>query len=170
MPIMDVEASKPSERAESLARRFERACSAFLETADSLNDAQWMLFCPEEQCTVAALVHHVASAMPFELRAFAPIARGEMTEPITWAFLAEVNAKDAEANATCDRTQTLELFRDNAQAATSILSGFSDEELQRRGHYVEDAPALTLDQWIRHAMIGHITNHLASLNSVIGHS
>jgi hypothetical protein len=164
---IEVVTSMTSERAISLAHRFERAIGEFACIAESLTDDEWTRYCPNERCTVAALVHHVAVAIAFQLQAFAPIVRGEATKPITWAFLAKVNAEDAERNAATDHTQTLELLRENAAATATVIRAFSDDDLKQSGYYVEDTPALTIDQWIRHAMIGHITSHLASLKGVI---
>ncbi|HEY7032525.1 MAG TPA: DinB family protein [Thermomicrobiales bacterium] len=157
-----------SARAETLARQFEDAHQELLTLAESLTDDQWRTHVPAEQCTVAALVHHVAVAYPFEIRAFTAIANGAPRAPLTWETLAHLNAEDAGVHADCDRTETLALLTRNATQAAAAVRSFTDDQLARSGAYLEGMPALTVDQWLRHVLVGHITGHLASIRAVIG--
>jgi hypothetical protein len=156
-----------SARAEVLARRFEHAHEELLALAKSLSDTQWRTHVPEEQCTVAALVRHVAVAYRFEIRAFTAIANGTPVAPLTWDALARSNAQDAAAHAACARTETLALLTRNAAPAAATVRTFTDDQLARTGHYLEGLPALTLDQWLRHVLVGHITSHLASIRTAL---
>src|SRR5262249_55721071 len=108
-----------SDRAETLARRFEQAHAEFLVLAETLSDSQWRTQAPDEHSPVAALVHHVAVASPFEIRAFTAIANGTPVAPLTWETLAHHNAKDAAAHADCDRPEALSLLTRNAARAAA---------------------------------------------------
>jgi uncharacterized damage-inducible protein DinB len=156
-----------SDRAESLARRFEQANDEFVAVAARLADDQWHTLCSTEQSTVAALAHHVAVAYPFQIRAFAAIANGAPGDPLTWDWLANVNAAAAAANAACDRAGTVGVLRDNAARAAAAVRTFDDVQLSRTGRYIDGLPALTIDQWLRHVLIGHITSHLASIRAAL---
>ena len=50
-----------SERATTLAERFERAHREFLTTVVELTETEWTLRCPNEARTIAALTRHVAA-------------------------------------------------------------------------------------------------------------
>jgi hypothetical protein len=156
-----------SNRAEQLARRFEHAHQEFAAVIESLTDDQWHTPCPDEQCTVAALAHHVAVAYPYELRAFAAIATGAPRDPVTWDALAQANAADAATHATCDRAETLQLLHHNAAQTTVTVRSFTDDQLARTGHFIAGLPALTVDQWLRRVLVGHITAHLASIRTTL---
>jgi hypothetical protein len=157
-----------SDRAEALARRFERAHREFIDVVEPLPTDQWLAYCPDDQCTVAALAHHVAIAYPFLVRIFTAIAAGEPTEVLTWAWLAASNAEDAKTFATCDRDETVQLLNQNADDAAAFIRSLGTDQLARTGLYNEGVPALTVDQWIRHVLIGHITTHLAGIRSALG--
>jgi hypothetical protein len=157
-----------SERAEALARRFERAHAEFVAVIAHLSDDQWQTVCADEQRTVAALAHHVAVAYTFEIDAFAAIADGRPSEALTWAFLADVNAEDGAAYAACDRDETVALLCRNAGRAAAIVRTFDDAQLAHTGYYVEGVPALTVDQWLRRVLVGHITGHLDSIRTALG--
>ena len=111
-----------SERAESLARRFERAYQEFVSVVEPLSADQWRADCPDDQCTVAALTHHVAIALPFQVRIFTAMAAGQPTEPLTWNWLADSNAEDAATFATCDHAETIGLLNRNAIAAAAFVA------------------------------------------------
>jgi hypothetical protein len=157
-----------SERAESLARRFERTHQEFLSVVEPLSADQWRTNCPDDQCTVAALTNHVAIALPFQVRVFTAMTAGQPTEALTWDWLAESNAEDAATFAACGHAETIGLLNRNAVAAAAFVRSLDVDQLARSGLYIEDVPALTVDQWIRHVLIGHLTNHLASIRVALG--
>jgi hypothetical protein len=156
-----------SERAEALVRRFERAYQEFLSVVEPLTSDQWQTFCPEDQCTVAALTRHVAAALPFQVKMFTAIAAGQPTEPLTWAWLAESNAEDANTYAACNHAETILLLNQNAANAATFIRALNADQLTQTGNYIEGVPALTVDQWVRHILIGHITTHLASIRAAL---
>jgi hypothetical protein len=156
-----------SERAESLARRFERAHQEFLSVVEPLTPEQWHTFCSDDQCTIAALTSHVAIALPFQVVRFTAIAAGQPTEPLTWAWLAQTNAEDANTYAACDHTESIKQLNQNATTTASFIRSLNADHLAHSGTYIEGVPALTLDQWIRHVLIGHITTHLTSIRGTL---
>jgi uncharacterized damage-inducible protein DinB len=157
-----------SDRADALARRFEEANQELLTVTESLSDAQWHTYIADEQCTIAAVVHHVAVAYPFEMRAFTAIANGTPIASLTWESLAHSNAADARTHANCDRSETLAILTHNAAEAAAAVRTLTDDHLARTGCYLETLPALTVDQWLRHILVGHITSHLASIRATLG--
>jgi hypothetical protein len=156
-----------SDRAELLARQFEQAHRDLFTLAETLSDTQWLTFIPAEQCTVAALVRHIAVAYRFEIRAFGAVANGSPLTPLTRDVLAQSNAEAASTHANCDRAETLSLLRRNAAHTAAAVRAFTDDHLSRTGRYLDYLPALTLDQWLDRILVGHITSHLASIRSTL---
>ena len=56
----------------------------------------------------------------------------------------------------------------NAAAAATFIRALDAGQLAHTGLYVEGIPALTVDQWIRYVLIGHITTHLTSIRGALG--
>ncbi len=54
-----------ADRAEALARRFERAHQEFASVVAPLSADHWRAHVPDDRSTAAAVTHHVAIALPF---------------------------------------------------------------------------------------------------------
>jgi len=156
-----------SDQAQALAERFERAHKAFVATVLNLSDAQWQTYCPEEERTVAALTWHVASAYGVETAALRAMAIGQPVEVWARDALDRSNAEDGATYADCDRAETVELLRGNGAAAASFVRSLSDEQLARRGRYLEDLPDWTVAEWIGRVLVGHPEIHLRSIRAAL---
>ncbi|HEV2109042.1 MAG TPA: DinB family protein [Thermomicrobiales bacterium] len=156
-----------SERAQTLADRFEQANEEFVAVVSRLSEAQWRAYCPEEDRTVAALARHVAVGYAVEIDAFRALAEGQPVRTWTRAALAEVNAEDGSAYADCDEAETVQLLQREAAAAAAVVRSLSDEQLARSGVYVEELPTMTVDQWIERVLVGHPEGHLRSIRAAV---
>jgi hypothetical protein len=157
-----------SERAAALADRFERAVDAFLDIVAGVSEEQWRTTCPTDDRTVGVLTHHVAAAMPFQLRVFRDIAAGRQPATLSHAQLAEINAQDADAWAGCTKTETLALLRSNAVAAADEVRHWNDEQLFRSGRYLDEiAEPWPVEQWLEHLLIGHIYEHAKAIQATV---
>jgi hypothetical protein len=154
-------------RSEELARRLEDAVATFLNTVEGLPEADWHTMCPNEQRTVGVLARHVAAAIPFEMRVFREIAAGRQPATITTAWLAEVNAADADAWAASDRDETLRLLRANAADAAREVRRLGDAQLALTGRYVDEMGDRTLDAWLDGMLVGHVLEHLESIRAAL---
>jgi hypothetical protein len=153
-----------------LAEQFEQAIEQATAVLYRLNREQWTLDCPDEQRTVAAVARHIAVAIPFEMRAFGALARGDAFEPVRWEWLHEVNAEDGAANATADVADTLILLRRNASVAARAVRAMTDEQLARTGVYVVGMPQMTVAALLERILVGHVTGHLASIQAALAGS
>jgi hypothetical protein len=159
----------PSARAIELASRFDAEPNAFIAYIESLTPSQWLTVVAEEERTVAALAHHVAWAFDFEVEAFEVMAGGSAPTPVTSAQLAEANAANGDEYAELQREEAVALLRRNAATAGAFVAKLSDEELARSGRYLDHVPAMTIDNWIRRVLVGHIGMHLRSIRKALGH-
>lgn len=159
-----------SERAKELANRFEEVAERFARVVEALDPAQWQVWCPNEERTVAALARHVAMGYVVEIEAFQALANGKPGRTWTRARLAQVNAEDGQQFAACDQEETVRLLRAHASRAAAVVRTLSDEQLGRRGVYVVEAPELTVDEWIERVLIGHPETHLRSIRAALAGS
>jgi hypothetical protein len=89
-----------SERAEALAMRFEAVRDEFLAFARELTPQQWSREVPEENPTIAAMVHHIAWSYEVETAAFRAMAEGRPFQAWTDETLAQANQINAEISET----------------------------------------------------------------------
>lgn len=157
-----------SERSEALAQQFIETSEAFAAEMAALSPTQWLAFCPGEERTVAALAHHVAWAYSGHAGLFAAMAAGEPPPvQITNEGLDRINAIDAQKYAACDQVETVALLRENAARAAEVVRGMSDEQLVRRGDFLDGMPTLPVVAWIEHVLIGHPGMHLAAIRQAV---
>jgi hypothetical protein len=155
-----------SERARALAARFDQAAQKFVIAIEGLSDDVWRLYCPEEAKTVAALAHHVAWGYAVEIEAFAAIADDRPVQMFTGAELRRINIEHGHEYAECDKTETVDLLRRNAEQASVFVRGLTDAQLARTGAYVGDDEQ-TVDWWVERVLIGHPGKHLPAIRTAI---
>ena len=157
-----------SKRAESLALRIEQGAQALAAYAQGLADDQWRAVVPPDGRQVGVIVHHVASVYPIEIDLAKQVASGKNIEGLTWAFVAELNSKHAQANAATGKQETIELLRKNSRAAAEAVRALSDEELDRAVPVSLNADApLTAQFLIEDHALRHSWHHLAKIKVAI---
>jgi hypothetical protein len=156
-----------SERAAAHAERFERAHQEIVATVANLSEADWVLLCPNENRTVAALAHHIADAYLFEIEAFRAMAERRAGEAFAWEGIHRANAEGAQTHECCDRAETIALLNANAARTVAIVRSFTNEQLEETGVYVEGLPCLTVAEWLDSILVGHVEGHLASIRAAL---
>lgn len=158
-----------SDRAEALAERIEQGALALLDFAEGLSDAEWRTVVPPDGRTVGVIVHHVASVYPLEVDLARQMASGKAVSGVTWAAVAEMNAKHARDHADVTKEAALELLRTNSQQAVERVRQFSDGELDRAVTLSlnGDAP-LTAQFMIEDHALRHSFHHLAKIRAALG--
>lgn len=157
-----------SSRSNALADRIEDGARALAAFADGLTDAQWRATVPPDSRSVAVIVHHVASVYPIEVELARTIATGKPISGVTWAGIAEMNAKHAHTNAEADKAETLALLRRNAHAAAEAVRAFTDLELDRAGQVSLNADApLTAQYVLEDHAVRHSFHHLAKIRAAL---
>jgi hypothetical protein len=162
-------ADRESSRAKKLALQFERANEAFISYVRALSQEQWLTLVPGEERTVAALGHHVGWDYAFEISAFEVIAAAREPTPVTRAHLVDINAVNGAEYAEVLQPEVVALLRRNGEGASAFVRALSKEQLECRGRYLDHVPAMTVEQWIRRVLIGHIEMHARSIRKALGH-
>jgi hypothetical protein len=157
-----------SKRAAALAQRIEQGAEALATFAQGLSDAQWVAQVPPDGRQVGVIVHHVASVYPIEVDLAKQVASGKSIEGLTWAFVAELNAKHAHDQAGVGKQETIDLLRKNSRAAAEVVRALSDEELDRAVPVSLNANApLTAQFLIEDHALRHSWHHLSTIQVVL---
>jgi DinB family protein len=159
-----------SKRADALADRLEQGASALGRFAESLTDAEWRTRLPGDGRMIGVVVHHVADVYPLEVQLAQTLASGKPIVGVTWAAVAEMNAKHATDNAAVTKAATLDHLKRNSKAAADAVRKFTDEELDRAAPVSlnGDAP-LTAQFFVEDHALRHSFHHLARMRAAVGH-
>ena len=151
-----------SARAQELARRLDEANAELARAIDACSDAAWQSRCPEEGWAVGVTAHHVAASLPQVAGLVQLIANGQQLPPFTVDMLDRGNAEHARTAAGCTRDETAALLRDNGAAASRVIAGLSDDQLDRTAQMFMGP--MSAEALIEGAMIHHALGHLASIS------
>jgi hypothetical protein len=156
-------------RAEALAQRIEQGAATLAAYAQGLSDTQWTAVVPPDGRRAGVIIHHVASVYPIEVHLANEIAAGRPVTDVTWAAVAEMNAKHAQDNAGCSKEETIELLKTNGQAAAQAVRGLSDAQLDTAAAFSLGAGApLTAQFVIEDHALRHSWHHLAKIKAALG--
>ena len=157
-----------SKRAGLLADRIEQGAAALASFAEGLSDSEWRSVVPVDGRTVGVTVHHVANMYPIEVDLAKTLAAGKPIEGVTWAVVADINAKHALEKASVTRAEALDLLRKNSKAAADAIRAMKDEELDRANTVSLNADApLTAQFFIEDHALRHSWHHLAKLKAAL---
>lgn len=156
------------QRASALAERIEEGAAALAAFAEGLSDEQWRRTIPPDGRSAGVIINHVASIYPLEIELAQTLAAGKPIVGVTWAAVADVNARHAAENANAGKRDTVDLLRQNSKAAADAVRALSDAELDRAApvslNY--DAP-LTTQFFIEDHALRHSYHHLAKLRATL---
>ena len=157
-----------STRSEALARRIEEGAAALAAYAQGLSDAQWTTVVPPDGRSAGVIINHVASVYPIEVHLANEIAAGRPVTDVTWAVVADMNAKHAQDNASCSKQETLELLRKNSREAAQAVRSLSDAQLDSAAAFSLNAGApLTAQFVIEDHALRHAWHHMAKIKAVL---
>ena len=161
-----------SRRAQLLADRIEEGAAGLTAFAEGLSEAEWHARGSNNGTdlrSVGVVVHHVASMYPIEIEAARAIASGKAVTDVTWAVVAELNAKHAGENAGATKAAALELLRRNSREAATAVRALTDDELDRAAPFSLSYGAPVTAQFVveDHAL-RHSWHHLARIRQALG--
>jgi uncharacterized protein (TIGR03083 family) len=152
-----------SERARTLAERFEHANREMIRTVEGLSDAQWRTKTAGEGWSVGVVAHHVAGGHQGIAGFVTKIAHGEPAE-LDMDMINKGNAEHAVQFANATKAETLALLRQNGAAAAATVRALEDTQLDRVGGSMR----MTAAQAIERVLIGHVVDHHGSIRKAIG--
>jgi hypothetical protein len=158
-----------SRRADLLADRIEQGAAALAAFAEGLTDAEWRTACsPSDRRTVGVVVHHVGNMYPVEVELAQALAAGKPIEGVTWAVVADINAKHGQEKAAVTKAEALEFLRTRSKAAADAVRKFTDEELDRANTVsLYGGPPLTAQFFVEDHALRHSWHHLAKIKTAL---
>ena len=159
-----------SERAQALADQFVAANNEMIATVEGCSESQWQAKCVDEDRPVAVVAHHVAGAYRAVSGWMRTIIAGEPFPPtLTHEFIDRTNAAHAAKHPNPTKEEVLALLRGTGQTTADFIRGMSDADLDRLGEapLFGDHPLATRSV-IKHVLLRHISDHLASIKSTLG--
>ena len=157
-------------RAALLADRIEEGAAVLAAFAEGLSEEEWRTpVSVTDRRSVGLIVHHVASMYPIEIDVARAIASGKAVTDVTWAAVAELNARHAHQHAEETKTAALDLLRRNSREAADAVRAFTDEELDRATPFSLSFGAPVTAQFVieDHAL-RHSWHHLARIRITLG--
>jgi hypothetical protein len=156
-------------RAEALAQRIEEGAGNLAAFAEGLNETEWNTVVKPDGRRVGVIIHHVATVYPIEVHLASEIAAGKAVTGVTWAVVADMNAKHAEDNATTGKAETVALLRQASQEAAAAVRKFTDAQLDSAAPFSLNADAPLTSQFVieDHAL-RHSWHHLAKIKAALG--
>ena len=153
-----------SVRAEALAQRIEEGARGLASFAEALTESEWNTVVTPDGRRVGVVIHHVASVYPIEVH-----LAGKTVTGVTWAVVADMNAKHAEENAGCRKAETIELLRRASTEAAAAVRGLTDAQLDSAAPFSLNADApLTAQFVIEDHALRHSWHHLAKIKAALG--
>ena len=151
-----------------LADRIEQGASALASFAEGLSDSDWRAVVPGDGRSVGVTVHHVANMYPIEVELAQALASGKPIQGVTWAAVADINAKHAQEHGSVTKADALALLRKNSKAAADAVRGIKDEDLDRAAPVSLNADApLTCQFFIEDHALRHSWHHLARIRAAL---
>jgi len=157
-------------RSQLLADRIELGADILASFVAGLSETEWnTLVSATDRRSIGVIVHHVASVYPVEIALAKAIASGKTVTDVTWAAVAELNAKHAHEQSGASKASTLELLHKNSREAANAARCFTDEELDRAAPFSLSHGAPVSAQYVieDHAL-RHSWHHLAAIRKALG--
>jgi len=155
-------------KGEALASQFEAKVMEATRLLEKLSDAEWKQTTATEKWTVAATAHHIASSYEPITRIIKTIAAGQTLPHFTRQMLDEMNAQHAKEFAACTKPETIALHTEGVAAAAAAVRGLSDAELAKSGTVFAGMPAMSAEDMVKGALLGHIDEHCGSIRKTVG--
>jgi hypothetical protein len=158
-----------SPRAQALADRLIHGADALIVMASGLTDAEWHTPLPGDGRKIGVVIHHVASVYPVEIQLAKTVAQGTAISGLVPADIDTMNAAHALDHDKATKEETLTLLRRNSAEAAVVISGLSDEQLDRAVtmSLYANAP-LTCQFVLEDHAVRHSYHHLARIRAALG--
>lgn len=157
-----------SQRAQELAQRFITANDALIQYIEGCAETDLDQVTAGEGWSVRVTAHHIAVSHEPVAGLAHLIASGQPLPALTGEMFHQMNAQHAADHTTVSKTAILDTLRTGGAKAAAIVSGLSDEALDRVGHLTLINNDISTQAVIENILIGHIDSHLGSIKAAVG--
>jgi hypothetical protein len=153
--------------ANNLVNRFSVLSQEFIAVIEGCTPTQMHAYCPDEQCTVAALGAHVAAVHQLATDWIQRAASSLPLPPVTMADIDEANGSQFKRDADRPKHEVLEALRTNGAQASRLIRGLSEHELDQTTYSALFGTEVSTEYLIRNVLIADVEMHLASIKSAV---
>jgi SAM-dependent methyltransferase len=159
-----------SRRAGLLADRIEQGAAGLAAFAEEISEAEWLKpVSGTDHRSIGIIVNHVASMYPIEIDVARAVAGGKAVTDVSWDAVAQINAQNAQENATVSKAAALELLRKNSHEAAAAVRSLTDAELDQAAPFsLSFGAPMTAQFVIEDHALRHSWHHLAKIKKVLG--
>jgi len=150
-------------RSESLATKVEQSIKDLLAAVEASTPEQWAARCTDGEWTQGFAAFHAATAVGEITQTVKGIAEGQPFPRWTMERIDAGNAVQANEHAGCTKAETIDLIRNSAPAAASMVRSLSDAQLERKVQLLDSMPEVTVETMVEMALVGHATYHLQTI-------
>lgn len=157
-----------SQRAQALAQRFNTANTELIHYLEGCTEQDFDRVTTEEGWHMRVTAHHIAASHEPLAEWVQRLANGQPLPPLTIEMWHHGNAQHATEYATVSKQTILDTLAKGGAKASAVISGLTDEALDRAGYFTLFNADVTAQAIIETIMIAHITNHLESIKATVG--
>jgi SAM-dependent methyltransferase len=168
--LLKKEKAVASRRAALLADRIEQGAAGLATFAEGISEAEWHVpVSNTDHRSIGVIVNHVASMYPIEIDVARAVAGGKAVTDVSWDAVAQINAQNAQENATVTKATALELLRRNSHEAAATVRAYTDDELDQAAPFsLSFGAPMTAQFVIEDHALRHSWHHLAKIKKVLG--
>lgn len=157
-----------NQRTEALVQRFNRANAELISYIEGCTEEDLDRVTVGEGWNVRVTVHHLAVSHEPVAGLAQLLGHGLPLPPLTLEMFHHGNAQHAAEYATVSKQTILDTLQRSGAQASAVVSGLSDEALDRAGHFTLLNADITAQAVIENILIAHIDSHLASIKAAVG--
>lgn len=157
-----------SQRTQALVQRFNTANAELISYIAGCTEEELDRITVDEGWSVRVTAHHLAVSHEPVAGLAQLVGHGQPLPTLTLEMFHHGNAQHAAEYATVSKQTILDTLQRGGTQAGAIVSGLSDEALDRAGHFSLLNADITAQDVIENILIGHISSHLASIKTAVG--
>lgn len=157
-----------NQRAQALVQRFNAANAELIRYIENCSESDLDRVTAGEGWPVRVTAHHLAVSHEPVAGLAQLLASGQPLPPLTLEIFHHGNAQHAAEYATVSKQTILDALHSGGAQAGAIVSGLSDEALDRAGHFTLLNGEISAQGVIENILIGHVRGHLDSIKTAVG--
>ena len=157
-----------SQRTQELVQRFNAANAELISYIEGCTEHDLDCVTASEGWPVRVTAHHLAVSHEPVAGLAQLLANGQPLPSLTLEIFHHGNAQHAAEHATVSKQAILDRLQSGGAQASAIVSGLTDEALDRTGYFTLLNGEISAQAVIENILIGHVSSHLASIKAAVG--
>jgi hypothetical protein len=146
-----------------LATKVEQLFKDLLVAVEASTPEQWAARCSDGEWTQGFAAFHVAANISLITEMVKSVAEGQPFPMISMQEIDAGNAEQAKEHADCTQAETIDLIKNAAPAATTMVRSLSDAQLDRKVKLMESWPEVSVEMFAQMGLAGHAAAHVATI-------